>query len=527
MTFKPFVTNMTNFQLIKKQFQPYIYLPTVLLLLLLFRSVYFYNSPESILIGAIPDDAFYYLQLAKNKAALGFWSFDGVAPATGFHLLYGYFLYAVYKIYGVIDWRDLFLFISTLASIAISISAYLCCNISNRLFGPKLAFVAVAPFFCFDVLYQSTNLMESWLVIFFSTLTIYTIFDTAQPISYKKFFGIFVIGFMGSLSRSDFGMLPGATFIALSFGLLVLNNRVWWLRSFVISCGSVCGIIFITIHNFWISGNFFQASAKVKLYWSSIVDHRIKAPIDLVAQMIMPVGGGSFRVVVPLIILSFFLFLIRKHISLNRLIRIESFYIALSMFLTIIGYVAVYRHNSLGLQSWYIGNFVAPYSLLLVVLFFWVFKNPKSIAVYICFIFYFCIGIVHLVRPPWPNQALPLNLSKVINTMNLVGPYASWNAGILGFFISRQVVNIDGLTNDEVLPFIKENRLSHYWVQRNITYILDDEEMIKSPFQKIKGGYNVSLDNCLTIVEPYNPQGLELGTIKIYEINRNCLAVLK
>ncbi len=516
---------MINRRSIKEQFQPYVYLPLGLFFLLLIRCVYFYTSPDSILVGVIPDDAFYYLQLAKNRATFSFWSFDGAAPATGFHLVFGYFLYAIYKIFGLIDWRDLFILVSILASIAISASAYLCCSMSHRLFGPKLAFVAIAPFFCFDVIYQSTNLMESWLVIFFSSLTIFTIFNTAKPISFKEYFGLFFIGLLGSLSRSDFGMLPGATFIALTLGLAILRNRTWWLRSLVISCGAALGVAFITAHNFWISGNFFQASAKVKLYWSSIVDHRIRAPIDLVAQMMMPVGGGSFRIIAPIVILVLFLFLIRKHVSFKKWIKTESFYIALSSILTIFGYIAVYRHNSLGLQNWYIGNFVAPYSLLLAVLFFWTFKNQRLIAYYLCFVFYFSIGMTHLLKAPWPNQILPLNLSRVINSMNLEGTYASWNAGILGFFISKQVINIDGLTNDEVLPFIKENQLTKYWAQRNIGFILDDEEMIKSPFQRVKGGYNeLALDKCLALVEPQNPQNLELGTIKIYRINLSCLS---
>lgn len=515
---------MINVQLIQRQFQPYIYLPLGLFFLLLVRSFYFYTTSDSVLVGVIPDDAFYYLQLAKNRALLGFWSFDGIAPATGFHLFFGYLLYSIYKIFGVVDWRDLFFFISILASLAISSSAYLCCSMSHRLFGPKLAFVAVAPFFCFDVIYQSTNLMESWLVIFFSSLTIYTTFNTVKLISLKAYVDLFLIGLLGSLSRSDFGMLPGATFIALTVGLLVLKDRIWWFRSLTISCGAVTGVGLITAHNFWISGNFFQASAKVKLYWSSIVDHRIQAPIDLVAQMVMPIGGGSFRVVAPLIALTLFLFLIRKNIRLAQWVRTESFYIALSTLLTICGYIAVYRHNSLGLQNWYIGNFVAPYSLLLTVLFFWAFKNKKFIACYICFIFYFCIGMTHLLKAPWPNQILPLNLSRVINNMNLNGSYAAWNAGILGFFIPKQVTNIDGLTNDEVLPFIKENQLTQYWVQRNIGFILDDEEMINSPFQRRKGGYNdPAVDNCLKLVKPENPQGLELGTIRIYQIDSICL----
>ena len=75
---------MINLQLIQRQFQPYIYLPLGLFFLLLVRSFYFYTTPDSILVGVIPDDAFYYLQLAKNRALLGFWSLTGLLPLLDF-----------------------------------------------------------------------------------------------------------------------------------------------------------------------------------------------------------------------------------------------------------------------------------------------------------------------------------------------------------------------------------------------------------------------------------------------------------
>ena len=47
----------------------------------------------------VPDDAYYYLTLARNFAKQGQWTFDsGVSLTTGFHPLHAYVLSAIYSL---------------------------------------------------------------------------------------------------------------------------------------------------------------------------------------------------------------------------------------------------------------------------------------------------------------------------------------------------------------------------------------------------------------------------------------------
>ena len=62
------------------------------------RTTTFLSLGEAGRLAFIPDDAFYYLILARNFLDLGFWTFDGESTATGFHLLHGYFLVLLYSI---------------------------------------------------------------------------------------------------------------------------------------------------------------------------------------------------------------------------------------------------------------------------------------------------------------------------------------------------------------------------------------------------------------------------------------------
>jgi hypothetical protein len=51
------------------------------------RLTFLCRLPDRLLVRYIPDDAFYYLIMGRNFAATGRWTFDGVEPASGFHLL--------------------------------------------------------------------------------------------------------------------------------------------------------------------------------------------------------------------------------------------------------------------------------------------------------------------------------------------------------------------------------------------------------------------------------------------------------
>src|SRR5689334_6011506 len=82
-----------------------------ILLLLAVRFLFFAFSPQKDLIGIIPDDAFYYIQMSTHRAQDGVWTFDGTAPATGFHFLYGYFLALILKLFPGTSWTNIYIIV--------------------------------------------------------------------------------------------------------------------------------------------------------------------------------------------------------------------------------------------------------------------------------------------------------------------------------------------------------------------------------------------------------------------------------
>lgn len=145
----------------------YLILPLVLFTILLIRVLYFYQSSYLELIQIIPDDAFYYLVLAKNKLVLDFWTFDEKTAATGFHLFYGYFLLFIMKFFYILELNQIFLFIGIISSLLISGALFLQIIICKNIFGHKSAIISSITFFSPIVIGLSTSLMEVSFLIFF------------------------------------------------------------------------------------------------------------------------------------------------------------------------------------------------------------------------------------------------------------------------------------------------------------------------------------------------------------------------
>ncbi len=78
---------------------------------------------------------------------------------------------------------------------------------------------------------------------------------------------------MGSLSRSDFGLFPGAITLGCLIVYLITrdkNNRRLLITSISGLMGACAGLLLLTLNNFIYSGKLIQASAMVKSYWMKV-----------------------------------------------------------------------------------------------------------------------------------------------------------------------------------------------------------------------------------------------------------------
>jgi hypothetical protein len=56
----------------------------------------------------------------------------------------------------------------------------------------------------------------------------------------------------------------------------------------------------------------------------------------------------------------------------------------------------------------------------------------------------------------------------------------SWNAGVLGYYSGRRVVNLDGLINhSELLPYLENETIADYIKQKRLRYVSDLNPMFE------------------------------------------------
>jgi hypothetical protein len=63
----------------------------------------------------------------------------------------------------------------------------------------------------------------------------------------------------------------------------------------------------------------------------------------------------------------------------------------------------------------------------------------------------------------------------------------SFNSGIIGYLSERKVVNLDGLVNNSVVPYLKERRLWDYIRERKIEYLIDSDYSILKDYRDFYG----------------------------------------
>jgi len=484
-------------------------------LLLFSRLGYFAFQPDTVLVAAVPDDAFYYLELAQNFAASGKWSFDSQAAASGFHLLYGYLL-ALWYWFAAPQWQTSFFVFGIINSSLCVAGAYCALRGTEYIFKRALPPIAITPFLERFGLFSATGLLETALVIAlmawcFRELAYSTI--TERTPGRLRCLGLFALGILGSLARTDFGLFIGVAFCC-SLALQLPKRSI--LASACLLAGCITGIGLIFLHTFSITGLFLQASAATKTFWSAQIGHNANGIWGLIRDgltspfALLPM---ALKQIITVLLGVYSLVLLQqqhllkststKHsnasnVQAKTMIKTSlsdhwaRHWLASSALITLLAALFVYSRNSQALQFWYYGNLLIPCSIVLTVWYLWLFRaRPQPL--YIILVGCVCAAGLVLPQTPFPGQATNYTIAKAIdefiphaNDNVLIG---SWNAGIYRHVSKTNIVNLDGLVNDEIFPYLQGNNLYDYIAAREIRFLLDGADMFSNPVFAKRGGY--------------------------------------
>jgi hypothetical protein len=256
--------------------------------------------------------------------------------------------------------------------------------------------------------------------------------------------------------------------------------------------GALAGVIAVTAHNFAVSGQALQSSARMKSLWSAAEG---RSPRPFILTFLSLFGRPTpltFRICAAIAVLA----LIAGSAAMarggaDRRGHIEWAGAALTVF----GYVAFNGFNPTSAQSWYTANTIVPAFLFIAVptiehrmlravpwlmtallLALLVRETPRA--------------LTFMSDRPHPDQVSMYRAGRYLEASALPGRVGSWNAGIIGFYEGGRVVNLDGLVNNDVYQYSARNRLLQYMDGVSVKYVVDFEQMVTSDYYRKRGGYD-------------------------------------
>jgi hypothetical protein len=501
------------------------------------------NSPERLQVQFTPDDGYYYLTLARNFVRFGAWTFDGgLSLTSGFHLVQAYVLAGFYTLFQptLSGFVRLGLgFGASITIVAVCMAWWVCLR-KNDVFA-LIAFtilVTAKPF-----LFNSVSITEWPLVILIAGLYCLSFYRQGRAGRIV----LFGPGLLGSLARSDFGLLPLSIFIAAFILERRDKDKLLTRESFAGVLGAVLGLGIVFVHNFITTGAVVQSSALMKSHWATFLDQKFYNAMALILKVIgLDLGFADFDRSIfllgvllisgPLVLIILAKLSGQKDVSFAKVSPsadqpLRERVLVLAAGLCLIGYSLFYAYNG-AIQHWYTANLVWPIFILLVAGAHYLDQrllNEQQFTLIWLSIFALTALVVQISSlyplsertSPWPHQQVMLEAGRYLAQNPPDGYVGSWNSGVVGYYRDgTDVVNIDGLVNNDIYPYAVSNSLPDYLRDKGIKYILDFENMFHPPFPE-RGGYSDPgfLARLKLVKEFDQGQFEEFKFLRLYRIN--------
>ncbi len=442
--------------------------------------------PHKALVCFIADDAFYELQIARHFLSSGKWSFDGgYSTTTGFHLLNVY-LMSLFPGLLAHPWLAIKFWMAVGLALSI-LSVFIITNFVYEKFG---AFALVPAFLVLTApsfTLQSTGLLEYPYVILMAALYVSAMF-LRRGEHRSMLLGIFLLGFVGSVARSDFGGLPLAIFLTCSIAFFLNRHSEYLLKSSCGLAGASVGLAVVFLHTFLFSRHFLSGSAMIKALWGSRLGYSPLRPIwTLILTLTSSLRTLIFILVFSVLAVTLRLCVLALGRSSDTNIEPEreelggndSKLLAGTGVCAIVLYMLVYGAEP-PLQLWYTASFAIPVLLVL---------GPAAQAASRATRAY-VLGVVALLAgvnilgtydPTWNHQRYMLEMAEYLREHPPAGRMGGWNVGIVGFFNDGKIVDLDGLMNDQIYPYVREGKVEQYIDRAKIKYIVDFPTQIEDP----------------------------------------------
>ncbi len=428
-------------------------------------------APDTLQVQYTPDDAYYYLVLARNFTVYGTWTFDsGLSVTSGFHPLLAYLLSLVYFLVHPTS-SEFVRYGIAFTSIATLVAALFTWAVGLKQNKPYYMLFLALLLSSKNITFNSVSIMEWPLVVLLACFYFAYFYWNCDHIRKRDIAILFLLGLAGSLSRSDFGLMPLSLFIACLI-LCSLSKKIEAIyTSFAGLVGATIGLLLVFAHNYFFTGSFLQSSARMKDYWAQTCNTVEALPLILNLLSIDSFLNFLLLVALLVILVSAVLLIFAKNIAqgeaisqilgLKALETPRKLTASVAAVLSIVGYLVLYSHSG-EIQPWYTANLTVPMFTILAIVAGYVDNKINKygqsstlgsfikvgISIVVVLIALHNIATINPIdtsHSPWPYQQIMLRAGNHLKQQTLDGRIGSWNAGIIGYYQGGAVINIDGL----------------------------------------------------------------------------------
>jgi len=494
---------------VKKRTDPYLIVLLLAMIPALWVRVRLATAPFQKLVATfLSDDAFYYFGIARNILAGNGASFDGVIPTNGFHPLYMLVLLPIFGALGGDPIVPIYVAL-ILLSATNAVTAVLVYLFVRELIDRRAALVAAVFWLSnpYSAAITLTGVEAALVCLFLSAAALSHLRLTrSDPIKTSALIRHGLLLGLLFLSRTDSVFILAAVII----DLLILWRGKGALRRLLPVLGTaLAATLPWLIWSLVRTGSLVQISGKTLMFRShtQFLESHSYASTDLLRH----VGGLAIRnldafllrlcgfqntQVLLLVVGVCIGVLLAIRATLGNRIFPEgalrrSAFLLLGVAAIWLFYVLVFWQ----VKPWYFLSTVLALAVLWALIFhgldtgYLARKRPAirviALAVWIAF-FAACHwergvalwkGGFHPWQSAYLDAAFVLRGNKLprIQQGDLVGAF---NAGILGYFGNRRIVNLDGVVNDRVLPAMRQKRFLGYLHDEGVRYLVDHEGLI-------------------------------------------------
>jgi hypothetical protein len=436
-------------------------------------AVRFIRLPVATKMSYVPDDAFYYMQLGSEFQRSARWSFDrGRTLTAGFHPLFGYVNALIER--WLVDRSDaaldVRLTVHAALATAVTLGALaLLVTTAFRAF-PRGVLAALLFVGCAGGVFLLPFQAMEWPYAVLGGALL------AHAIVARRPAWIAPAIVFGCACRTDFAVSGGCLAVAIFSTdprLRHSRSRASLLAAII---GSALGALATTLHTWVISGHLVQSSARMKAHWGAVVGYQPLYGLEPASYALSP-GFLLTRVLDfgPATLLPLAASIGVLAWSARRAV-VQRGWHGLVLFrwaaLCALVYPVVYGEIGTAAQCWYSAHFFTAFFVLVAAIADAATARTGSILV--------AIGALLAVVNVWDARRPPWNAKGVLASARALGDNAAiqvaagWNAGTTNFLGGEKVVNIDGLVNDDVYPYVVRDRLHCYLVHEHIPFIVDD-----------------------------------------------------